>query len=145
MKIDIKPAIKEETKKLAKQMAICLAVMLLIFLVLHLGLPQSVPFDYTVILAGVLGSVVAVINFLWMGIAVQALSESTDTETGKKIFQGNYRKRMFLMIFWCILVLLLPCFNAVAGIIPLLLPSLIIRVSGAKDALKNAFKKKGDD
>lgn len=39
------------------------AVMWCVFLALHLVIPEKVPFDYTVILGGLFGGAVAVLNF----------------------------------------------------------------------------------
>jgi hypothetical protein len=42
--------------------------------------------------------------------------------------KASYSQRMLLQVIWIILALVLPCFNGVAGILPLLFPSLFIKV-----------------
>ena len=39
----------------------------------HLAVPEQIPFDYTVLLAGFIGGMVAVLNFFLMGLTVQKI------------------------------------------------------------------------
>lgn len=144
-KIEIQPAVKEETKKVAKYEIIGVILMFIVFLVLHLIWPDSVPFDYRVILAGIIGGAVAVLNFLLLGLSVQKLTSVADEDTGKNLFKAGYRKRMLMQILWGILALVLPCFNGIAGLLPLIFPTFAIRMGGIKAAISGIIKKKGDD
>jgi len=144
MKIDIQPAVKTETIKVAKGVAIGVAAMLLVFFILHLIIPASVPFDYKVILGGILGGIVAVLNFLLLGLTVQKATSSDDEDMAKQVFKRSYRLRMLLQIIWGIIALVVPFINGAAGLIPLLMPTFIIRMGGIKEAVKGAIKK-GDD
>ena len=142
----LQAAVKEETKKVAIYEIIGVVAMLIIWFVLHLLWPDSIPFDYKVILAAILGGAVAVLNFLFLGISVQKLTTLTDEAEGKQYFKNVYRKRMLFQIVWGILALVLPCFNGIAGLIPLLFPTFAIRAVGIKSAIISNFKnKKGDD
>lgn len=60
---DIQPAVKKETKRVAGITATGTLVMWIVFFAFHMGMPEKVPFDYTVILGGICGSLVAVLNF----------------------------------------------------------------------------------
>ena len=68
---NMQPAVKQETKNVAVYTVVGVVLMWLVFLVLHLAMPEKVPFNYTVILGGLGGGAVAVLNFLWMGLIVQ--------------------------------------------------------------------------
>ena len=57
---------KKETKKVAIGTFICVALMWAVFGIGHAVMPQKIPFDYTVILAGLIGGIVAVLNFFLM-------------------------------------------------------------------------------
>ena len=131
----LQPAVKTETIKVAKAEAVGVLLMFAVFFVLHLLFPNAVPFDYRVILAGIIGGCVAVANFLLMGISIQKMTDAGDVDTGKAVFKSGYRKRMLLQILWGIAALVAPCFNGIAGIVPLLIPTFAIRMTGIKQAL----------
>ena len=59
----IQPAVRKETEHVMVYTAAGVAVMWCVFLALHLVMPEKVPFDYTVILGGLFGGAVAVLNF----------------------------------------------------------------------------------
>ena len=52
---NVQPAVKKETKKVAIGTFICVALMWAVFGIGHAVMPQKIPFDYTVILAGLIG------------------------------------------------------------------------------------------
>ena len=61
--MDIQPAVKKETKRVALVTAGGVVFMWIVFGVFHGVNPESIPFDYTVILGGLVGGLVAVLNF----------------------------------------------------------------------------------
>ena len=64
--IQVQDAVKKETARIGAGTAGVSVVMILVFWGLHLVIPDSVPFDYKVILGAVIGSAVAVeISFSW--------------------------------------------------------------------------------
>ena len=79
---NVQPAVKKETGKVAAITGIGLILMWIVFGVLHAFMPQKVPFDYTVFLGGAVGGCVAVLNFFFMGLAVQKAAAATDEDTG---------------------------------------------------------------
>ena len=60
---NVQPAVKKETKKVAVSTGIGVVLMWVICVILHMIIPEKVPLDYTVFLAGVGGGIVAVLNF----------------------------------------------------------------------------------
>ena len=102
-------------------------LMWVVFAILHLVTPESVPFDYTVILGGIGGGFFAVMNFFLMALTVQSVASLTDEDTAKKQMKVSYRQRLLLQIVWMIVAMTAPCFQVVAGIAPLLFPSLGIK------------------
>jgi len=127
---NVQPAIKTETKKVAVGTGICLVIMWVVFFVLHMFLPEKVPFDYTVILGGICGGFVAVLNFFMMGLTVQKVVDTADEDAAKLKMKSSYSRRMLMQMVWGILAITLPCFHLVAGVAPLLFPSIAIKVQG---------------
>ena len=121
------PAVRKETKRVACITLICLAVMIAAFALLHHFLPDKVPFDYRVVLGGICGSIVAVLNFFLMGLAVQKASSASDEDSARLTIRASYSQRMMMQIVWMVLAAALPCFQIAASILPLLFPSLGIK------------------
>lgn len=117
----LQPAVKKELLHIALGTGVGVAVMLAVFALLG-------RFDTSVLLAGVLGGVVAVLNFLMLGITVQKVAAQSDEGQGRKIMQFSYSVRMLLMLLWIILAISLSALNWVAAAIPLLMPRLTIGV-----------------
>lgn len=126
----IQPAIKSETKKVAISTAICVGLMWAVFFAFHMMNPESVPFDYTVILGGIGGGIVAVLNFFLLGLTVQKVTNAQEDDVAKKMMKSSYSNRFLLQVVWCIAVMIAPCFQLVAGILPLLFPSIGIKILG---------------
>lgn len=128
---NMQPAVKQETKNVAVYTVVGVVLMWLLFLVLHLAMPEKVPFNYTVILGGIGGGAVAVLNFLWMGLMVQkAAARADDQDAVKTLVKGSYTQRMLFQMLWVVIAIAAPCFHYVAGIIPLLFPGTGIKLTG---------------
>lgn len=127
---NLQPAIKEETKHVAIYTVTGVVLMWVVFLVLHLCMPGKIPFNYTVILGGIGGGAVAVLNFLWMGLMVQKAANLADDANVKTLVKGSYSKRMLFQMVWVVIAIAAPCFHYVAGIIPLLFPGAGIKLTG---------------
>jgi len=142
----IQPTVRQETVRIAKGTCILSFVMLIVFALLK-------KFDYTVALGALLGTCTAVGNFFLLGLSVQKAAdmmkgvemppEPEETDEGeeasaaplppeiaqaKQKMQLSYTGRMILMAAVGILGLTLPCFHAVATVLPLLFPRLIIHL-----------------
>ena len=126
--ISVSPAVKQETTRIAIGTAICVVVRWIVFFFLHQNMPEKVPFDYTVFLAGIGGLIFAVGNFFLMGLTVQKVVAETDESRARQQMQVSQRQRTLLRLVWGVVALVAPCFNGAAGIIPLLFPSVVIKV-----------------
>ncbi len=128
--VSVQPAVKKETRNVTLITAVGVVIMLAVFLILHRFFPDGVPFNYTVVLAGICAGLVAVLNFFLMGLAVQKVAAASDEDEARKLMQRSYYRRFGLQILWMIAAIAAPCFNVVAGLIPLIFPGLGIRMRG---------------
>lgn len=74
----ISPVVKKETLRIGIISYVGIAVMILVFWFIHTFIPPKVwdvPFDYTVVLGGVCCGIINILNFLFMGISVQKVTE----------------------------------------------------------------------
>ena len=126
----LSPAIKTETKKVAVSTIVGAAVMCLVFFILHRAYPEKIPFDYSVILGALGGGAVAVLNFFLMGVTVQKVVDTEDQDLARARMKASYTNRMLLQMAWVVVAIIAPCFYFVAGILPLLFPSLGIKLTG---------------
>ncbi|MBF1284237.1 MAG: ATP synthase subunit I, partial [Oribacterium parvum] len=114
----VQETVKKESLQIAVQSGIATLIMWICIFILHHFIPEKVSFDYRVILSGLLGTVVAVMNFLLMGITVQSVLSVENQEEAYQRMRLSYRKRTMLQLGWIILAIVAPCFQAVPGIIP---------------------------
>ena len=127
---NVQPAVKKETKRVVMITGAGLILMWILFAILHFTMPDKVPFDYTVILGGIGGGVIAVLNFFLMGLAVQKAASATDEGTARMKLKASYSQRFLMMMLWVIAAIVAPCFHFVAGIAPLLFPGTGIKIVG---------------
>lgn len=127
---NVQPAVKKETKRVVMITGAGLILMWILFAILHFTTPDKVPFDYTVILGGIGGGVIAVLNFFLMGLAVQKAASATDEGTARMKLKASYSQRFMMMILWVIVAIVAPCFQFVAGIAPLLFPGTGLKFVG---------------
>lgn len=124
----IQPAVKKETVRIAWGTIAGSCIMFLAFWIFHKLSPDSVPFNYKVILSGILGSIVAVGNFFLMGLTVQKIASGEDEQQAYKNMKASYRFRTMSQLLWAVLAMVIPVFNGAAGIIPLFFPSISIKL-----------------
>lgn len=127
---NVQPAVKKETKRVVMITGAGLILMWILFAILHFTMPDKVPFDYTIILGGIGGGVIAVLNFFLMGLAVQKAASATDEGTARMKLKASYSQRFMMMILWVIVAIVAPCFQFVAGIAPLLFPGTGLKFVG---------------
>ena len=138
----IQPAVKTETGRIAIGTGVGVLIMFAVFFILHMVIPAdapfgwSVPFDYKVILAGVIGFFVAVGNFFWMAVTVQKVTSIEDEARTRQTMAVSLRYRTLMQLLWVILAIVVPVFNLVAGIVPLFIPSITIKLRGIMSAGK---------
>ena len=99
---NVQPAVKKETKRGVMITGAGLILMWILFAILHFTMPDKVPFDYTVILGGIGGGVIAVLNFFLMGLAVQKAASATDEGTARMNLKATYSQRFMMMNLWVI-------------------------------------------
>lgn len=126
----LQPAVRKETKRITLVTFSGVVLMWILFFILHLVTPESVPFDYTVILGGIGGGFIAVLNFFLMALTVQSVAAQTDEDIAKNQMKASYKQRLMLQIIWMIVAMVVPWFQVVAGIAPLLFPSIGIKAMG---------------
>ena len=126
---DIQPAVKKETKKVALYTIAGVVLMWIVFGILHSAMPEKVPFDYTVILGGIGGGAVAILNFFLMGLAVQKAAACEEEGAARARLKASYSQRMLLQMLWAVAAMAAPCFQFAAGLVPLLFPSAGIKLN----------------
>ena len=124
----------KQTAIVAAGQAVCVAAMVGIFALLGF-------FDYTVVLGGLMGAVVAVLNFLFMAIGISLAADKAQEQNvkgGKSLVTGSYMLRSVLMF-----VVLFACaksghFHVITLVLPLVFVRPILTVA-------EFFQKKGSD
>lgn len=124
----IQPAVKKETAYIAAGTGIGTLLMFIGFWLLHMAAPEYVPLDYKVFLTGILGAAVAVGNFFMMGLTVQRVTSAENDQQAYNAMKASYRYRTLGQLLWVVLALVVPCFNGAAGIIPLFIPNICIKL-----------------
>lgn len=127
---NIQPAVKKETKRVAVMTAVGLLLMWAAFFILHQVFPEKVPFDYTVLLGGLCGALVAAGNFFFMGLAIQKVAADPNEDSARTRMKASYSQRTLIQMLWVVLAVVLPCFHFAAGIIPLFFPGFGIKLTG---------------
>lgn len=127
----ISPALKKELGHIFIYVLIGVCILILAFLLINLftGIPVYLKFDYTVILGAVFGGGVAFLNFFLMGLTVQKVASDTNKERAASRMKMSYTYRYLMQIAWIVIAILVPCFNSVAGIVPLLFPTMGIKIA----------------
>ena len=116
MRID--PAVKKETLYILGTSIILSAVMELVFwLVGHM--------DYTVPLGNLLGVGISVLNFFLMGLTIQR-SIGLDEKAASDKLKLSQMLRMLMVVALAAVGVGLPCFHALAVVIPLFFPRIAI-------------------
>ncbi len=124
----LQPAIKKETLRVSFYTAVGLILMFAVFAVLHFFVNENIPFDYKVLLGGVGGGLVAILNFFLMCVTVQQVANTEDDGEARKIMKTSYTKRMGFQLMWMVVAVAAPCFFWAAGLFPLLFPSIHLPV-----------------
>ena len=138
----VQPAVRKETLHVLIYSVIGTVVMWAAIFLINKFVWQDVPFDYTVILGGVGGCAVAVLNFFLMALTVQKVTSVEDDKQAAQIMRLSFTRRMLLQVLWMVAAVLAPCFYWLAGIFPLAFPSLGIKITGI---LKFKMKSNGQE
>ncbi len=104
----------KETKYIAVCVLILSALMQAVFLVLS-------RWDYQVLLGNLLTGSAMILNFFFMGLAVQKAVQCDEKEA-RKIMQNSQTLRMLFITIVVIIGATVPCFSIIAVIIPFFFP-----------------------
>ena len=116
--IKVDATVKRETKYIAYFCTILSVLMQAVFVLLK-------RWDYTVILGNLLSLAVTVLNFLFMGIAVQKSLE-LDSADAKKLIKSSQGLRSVALFAALAAGVVAPIFNTVAVIIPVFFPRIAV-------------------
>jgi hypothetical protein len=106
-----------ETKFIGAWMLIFSVLMQAVFLIIG-------KWDYTVLLGNLLSGVAGIISFFVLGLTIVKAVSSGDAEYAKKFMGASTAGRTFFLFIVALLGVLLPCFNTIATLIPILFPRL---------------------
>ena len=124
------PAIRKETRGVLLYTCVGVGVMWVAFAIGHRVMPQKIPFDHSVILGGLCGGAVAVLNFFLMALTVQKVASTQDEQQARTFMKTSYSQRMLMQMLWVVAAIAAPCFQFAAGILPLLFPGAGIKLTG---------------
>lgn len=122
--MDIRKFIIKETAFLALGELVCLGAMFGIFAMFE-------AFDRTVIIGGVIGVVLALLNFFFMALAANSAADKAveqDVKGGKATIKASFYGRMLALVALMYLFVKTGHCNTLALVIPVLLGSPIIMV-----------------
>ncbi len=125
----LQSASKKEMINVAIYTSVGVVLMWVVMIAIHSVSPDKLALDYRIFLSGILGGVVTVANFYLMAVTVQDVAATKDQDQARQKMKLSYSWRMGIQLVWVILVALLPCFQLVAGILPLLFPSWGMKLS----------------
>lgn len=131
--MDSRKVVFQETAVVAIGQVLCVAAMLGIFALLG-------QFDSTVLFGGVLGGVLATLNFLFMAIGTSLAAdkaENQDVKGGKALLQSSYLLRTVVLFVILFAAAKSGLCNAIALVLPLIFVRPILSVG-------EFFRKKGD-
>lgn len=123
----IDPTVLKETSYIAAMVFIFSLALQSVFLIIG-------KWDYTVLTGNLLGFVAAVGNFFLMGLSVQA-SLGKEEKDAKNLMKVSQSLRLLLIFVIALIGYLVPVFNTIAVLIPLLFPRIAV-------ALRPVFMKK---
>mgnify|MGYP002518734540 CR=1 FL=1 len=133
----LQPESQKELLRITAGTVLCTVIMWVLFAALHLV--GWVRFDYTVILASIVGALVAIGNFAGICFVVQKIIDEQDEKKRKAKLQVSYNSRMLLQALWVVVAIAAPCFQAFAGVLPLFFPRITIyylQITGKYKPLK---------
>lgn len=136
----LQSASKKEIKRIALGTGACDLILLAAFFVL--SLEGLTPFDYTVFLGTLGGSLVAVLNFTVMCMTIQKAVEIEEKKQMKAFIQGSYNGRLLLQAGWIVVAFLVSHINVIAAAIPLLFPNVTIFYLQSKGKLVTPSERK---
>ena len=114
----IDPTVIKETGYIAALVFIFSLLLQSVFLIIG-------KWDYTILTGNLLGFCAAVGNFFLMGLSVQS-SLNKDEKDAKSLMKLSQSLRLLLIFIIVVIGYLLPVFNTIAVVIPLLFPRIAV-------------------
>ena len=136
----LQPASKKEIKRMTIGCIICAVIQLVGFFGLHLV--GVIPFTYRVVLGTLGGTLIAILSFVILCLAVQKAVDSANDKAMKARMQMSYNIRLLLQAGWVVAAFLLPWFQVLAAAAPLLYPTAIILYLQSKGKLIEPSERK---
>ncbi len=133
----LQSASKKEIKRVAAGAGICLVGMWGIFFAL--SCVHVAAFGLPVILGGLLGTGVAILNFIALCLTIQTAAGTENEKQRQAKLQLSYNARLIFQGVWVVAAFLIPWLNVAASAVPLMFPSLVILV------IRNRDKKNGNE
>ena len=121
----LQAASKKEVSRIAVGTLVCDGIMIPVLFLLSqfdIGTFSLLP----VLLGAVLGTAVAVMNFVILCLTVQSAVEIEDKRKMKARFQLSYNIRLGLLAAWVVLCFAIPQIHFFAGALPILFPKAVI-------------------
>ncbi len=116
----IDTVVRRETFYVAAWTLILSVLMEAVFLVIG-------KWNITVLFGNLLGAFAAVLNFFLMGLTVQS-AVSKEEKEAKNLMKLSMTLRNFLLVAFMVVGFLVPCFDVIAVLIPLLFPSVAVKL-----------------
>lgn len=129
MKID--GTVKKETANVAIAEGILIALMLAVYLIIS-------KFSLNVLCASLISGMVAVLNFLVMGLTVQKAVNVEDDSDRRKLIRSSQLLRLLVMGVIIVVCAVFPKLDIFALFIPLFFPRLFAHFRGIVGAFKEA-------
>ena len=141
----LQKAVRQETISVAIGTGIGCAALIVLFLLFYLIFPESaIRFDYRVVLGALCGGAVAVANFFLMAVTVQNVVNVENRDDALRMMRVSYRNRMLMRGIWIIIAIFAPCFNYAAGIVPLFIPGIVIKIRGIRMGITGSSAQKAE-
>lgn len=118
----IDPVVLKETRFIAAVVLILTALMQAVFLILG-------QWDYTVLLGGLWGAALAVLNFFLMGMTI-AKAVTLEQDKAKKKIQLSQQLRLLMLLVGCVIGAALPVFHTIAVLVPQFFPRIGVAIRG---------------
>ena len=132
--MDSRKLVYRESGMIALGEAICLAVMLAIFAMLGY-------FDSSVLLGGIIGTLLAVLNFFFMAVSATLAADKAqaqDVKGGTVLMKGSYLIRMIVIFIILVALIKSGLCHPIAAILPMVFVRPIITVA-------EFFRKSGEN
>lgn len=121
----LQPASKKEVSRISVGTGILDLILIAgLFLLSQFGIGVFTP--GRILLSALVGSAVAIGNFILMCLTVQSAVGMTDQKKMKAKFQLSYNARMIIQSGWVVAAFILPQIHFIAGAAPVLFPKLTI-------------------